>query len=375
MNRVTSFLYRKFVSDNVLIPIFAIIMGLVFGALIMLLAGYNPIRAYSALLDGVFGNIYNVGESLRAITPLIFTGLAVAFAFRTGLFNIGVEGQFVVGALGAVWIGITLDGLPMYIHAPLAVLMGGIFGAIWGIIPGLLKAWRGVHEVITTIMMNWIALYFTNYWIRYYLKGPSERSERVQDSALLYNDWLRDTFEGARLHTGIFVALLMAFVFYLILWKTRTGYELRAVGLNPDAAEYAGMNVKANIVKAMVISGFIAGLGGASEALGVYGYWALNAGLPGFGFDGIAVALIGTNGPIGVVLAAMLFGALKYGANTMDAVAKIPPEMIKIIIASVIFFVAASPMVKAVINALSMPFKKLKGKKQGDLGEGGVPGE
>ncbi|WP_048602439.1 ABC transporter permease [Rubeoparvulum massiliense] len=375
MNRVTSFLYRKFVSDNVLIPIFAIIMGLVFGAIIMLLAGYNPIRAYSALLDGVFGNIYNVGESLRAITPLIFTGLAVAFAFRTGLFNIGVEGQFVVGALGAVWIGITLDGLPMYIHAPLAVLMGGIFGAIWGIIPGLLKAWRGVHEVITTIMMNWIALYFTNYWIRYYLKGPSERSERVQDSALLYNDWLRDTFEGARLHTGIFVALLMAFVFYLILWKTRTGYELRAVGFNPDAAEYAGMNVKANIVKAMVISGFIAGLGGASEALGVYGYWALNAGLPGFGFDGIAVALIGTNGPIGVVLAAMLFGALKYGANTMDAVAKIPPEMIKIIIASVIFFVAASPMVKAVIKALSMPFKKLKGKKQGDLGEGGVTGE
>lgn len=346
MNKFLKF----FTSESSLVPIFAVIFGLLFGALVMVIGGYNPFLAYSSLFGRVFGDLYNIGETIRQITPLIFTGLSVAFAFRTGLFNIGAEGQFFMGSLGAVIVGTQLS-LPWYIHAPLAILVGALFGGLWGAFAGYLKAKRGVHEVITTIMLNWVALYLSNYVVSNYLRAPGQqRTERINESASISFAYMSELFGHARLHFGTVLALIAVFVFFVILWKTKMGFELRSVGYNPHASEYAGMNVKRNIIKAMFISGVFAGLGGATEILGVFKYQTIAAATPGLGFDGIAVALIGGNSPIGILLAAILFGILKFGAQGMKLGAGVPIEVIEVVIASVIYFVAASAVVRYFIR-------------------------
>lgn len=355
MNR----LIKVFTKETSLIPILAILLGLLFGALVMILGGYDPLLAYQSLFKRVFGDLYNFGETIRQITPLILTGLSVAFAFRTGLFNIGAEGQFIMGSLAAVFIGTQFD-LPWFIHAPLALLAGVLAGGLWGAIAGYLKAKRGVHEVITTIMLNWIALFFTNYIISNFLRSPGQqRSDYIKESASISMDTLSVAFDYARLHYGTFLALIAAFIFYIILWKTKQGYELRAVGFNPHASEYAGIDIQKNIIKAMFIGGVFAGLGGAIEVLGVFKYQTMSAAFSGYGFDGIAVALIGANTPIGIILAAILFGVLTYGAAGMKMGAGVPIEVIRIVIALVIFFVAMSGMVTRILAF----FKKKKKKE------------
>ncbi|WP_370297718.1 ABC transporter permease [Ammoniphilus sp. YIM 78166] len=331
------------------IPLIAVLLGLLVGAVLMLISGYNPIVGYGALFTGIFGSLYDLGETIREVTPLIFTGLAVAFAFRTGLFNIGVEGQFIVGSLAAVAVGVLFD-LPWYIHAPFAFLAGCVAGGLWAAIPGFLKAKLHVHEVITSIMLNYVALISVNYIIRTYLKSASERTEKIKSSASLSFEPLSALFDYSRIHLGIIIALVFAFLFYIVLWRTIWGYELRAVGYNPFASEYAGMNVPRNLVTSMMISGLFAGAGGAAESLGVYGYMAINAASPGYGFDGIAVALLGSNNPIGIVLAAILFGSLQYGSNNMQHQAHIPTEIITIVIAVTILFVAANGAVKWLVK-------------------------
>lgn len=354
MNRVIA----VFTKESFLVPVFAIILGLLTGAIAMLLGGFNPILAYTALVQKVFGNAYNIGETIRQITPLIFTGLAVAFAFRTGLFNIGAEGQFIMGMVAATVVGVSLE-LPAIIHAPLAVIAGAVTGGLWGSVAGYLKAKRGVNEVITSIMMNWVALYLAN-WIMntFYVPKGQQRSEMIHESAMLSVTWLSQFFDNARMHWGTLIAVAAAIFFYVIMWKTKTGYELRAVGFNPHASEYAGMNVSRNVVKAMFISGLFAGIGGACEILGVFHYQAILTAQPGYGFDGIAVALIGGNTPIGVVLAAILFGMLTFGGAGIQFSAGVPVELISVVIASVIFFVAAHGIVKIFV-------KPLKKKKEG----------
>lgn len=350
---------RLFVKDSALIPLAAILLGLLSGAAIMLIGGYNPIDAYRALFAKVFGSTYDFGETLRQITPLIFTGLSVAFAFRTGLFNIGAEGQVVMGTLGAVWVGIKADFLPAFLHAPLAVLAGALAGGLWGAIAGWLKAARGVNEVITSIMLNWIALFFSNYVISHFLllKGQ-QRSMNILPTASATWSWMAGILGGSRIHWGIPLALVAAFVFYILLWKSKQGYELRAVGHNPHAAQYAGINVNANVVKAMFIGGIFAGLAGVFEVLGVFGYQSIAAASPGYGFDGIAVALLGGNTPVGVLLGAALFGSLTYGSAGMSFEAGVPPEIIRVVIALVIFFVAASGLVRAIFRPLAGGRKK-----------------
>lgn len=346
MNRIV----RWAAKDSALVPLSAIVMGLIFGALVMLVGGYNPLAAYAALFDKVFGSAYDFGETIREITPLILTGLAVAFAFRTGLFNIGGEGQFIAGATGATLIGVKVTGLPWILHAPLAVITGALLGGLWGGIAGYLKAKRGVNEVITTIMLNWIALYLSSYVVGHFmLQKGQQRSLPIQESASLSIPWLSELFGNARLHWGIFIAILAALAFYLLLWKTRQGYELRAVGHNADAARYAGMNVNRNIIKAMFIGGVFAGLAGVFDVLGVFHYQVRASSSSGYGFDGIAVALLGMNHPLGVVLAACLFGMLTYGSAGMSFAADVPPEIIRVVIGSVIFFVAAQGIVRWVI--------------------------
>jgi len=352
---------KLFTKDSFILAIVAIIMGLVLGALVMLLGGYDPIEAYGALFERVYGDTYNFGEAIREMTPLILTGLAFAFAARAGLFNIGGEGQFLIGMTAASVVAIQLKGLPAFIHAPLAVIAGALFGGLWAALAGYLKAKRGVNEVITCIMLNWIGLYAANLVInRFMLLEGQNRSVDIQPTASISIDWLSQMMGNARVHWGTLIAVAAAVFFYIFLWKTKQGYELRSVGFNQDASRYAGMNVDRNIVKAMFISGTFAGLAGAFEVLGVFHYQSVMASSPGTGFDGIAVALIGMNNPFGVLLGAVLFGTLTYGSAGMSFAADVPPEITRIVIGSIIFFIAAQGIVRWVLKPFYSKRKKEK---------------
>ncbi|MBP1968042.1 simple sugar transport system permease protein [Virgibacillus natechei] len=338
---------------NILVPLISIFIGLFAGAIIMLVFGYNPIEGYVALWHGAFGDLYFIGETIRQATPYILTGLAVAFAFRAGLFNIGAEGQVFVGWIAAVWIGTTMDA-PMYIHLPVAIIVAAVAGALWGFIPGLLKARLGVHEVIVTIMLNYVALYSSNAIVRTVLSNNEDRTENVAPSASLASDWLQELTYFSRMHYGILIALFAAVIMWFIIERTTIGYELKSVGYNKHASKYAGMSVKRNIILAMVISGAFAGLAGSMEGLGTFQHMTTQSGFTNLGFDGIAVALLGANTALGVVLAALLFGALKVGALNMPTESGVPNELVDIIIALIIFSVASS----YIIRLLILRFKK-----------------
>lgn len=336
---------------KILVPVIAIVLGLIVGAVVMWMSGYDAIQGYIALWDGIFGSSYSIGETIRQISPYLLAGLAVAFAFRTGLFNIGVEGQLIVGWFAAAYVGMAFE-LPKIIHLPLALIAAAAAGALWGLIPGILKATLRVHEVIVTIMMNYIALHVVNALIKS-VSGGSFKLDKVQQTASLRSDFLANLTDFSTLHYGIIVALLMVVLMWWILEKTKTGYELKAVGFNEHASRYAGMNTNKSIILSMVISGGFAGLGGAMEALGTFGNISSMGGFTGIGFDGIAVALLGANTPLGVIFGASLFGSLKYGSNNMPNAAGIPLEIVSIVIALIIFFVASGYIIRVVLDRMS----------------------
>ncbi len=337
-----------------LIPIISVIAGLLVGAVFMMIVGSDPIEAYKVLWNSSFGSIRGLSEMLVNTVPLIFTGLAVAFAFRVGLFNIGGDGQFLVSYLAAAYIGYIFQ-LPMYIHLPLALLAGILAGGLWGGFAGYLKATLGVHEVITTIMLNYIGLYLVGYFAGGPLKqaGPIPATPKIFDSAKLPR-----FIPTMRIHYGIVIAILVAAFAYYILWKTTIGYEIRATGQNPDAAEYGGINVGRNMLLAMFISGAFAGLAGTTQALGLEYRAYQPFGFVGYGFTGIAVALVGKNHPIGVVLGALLFGILSRGAMMMQSMVGVPKEVVEIIQAIIIMFVASEYIFKYIS-------RKLREKKGG----------
>lgn len=335
---------------NLLVPIISIFLGLLVGAIVMVASGYDPVKGYIALFNGIFGNVYAMGETIRQISPYLLAGLAVAFAFRTGLFNIGVEGQLIVGWFAAAYVGVAFE-LPKIIHLPLALLAAALAGALWGLVPGILKATLRVHEVIVTIMMNYIALHVVNALIK--AVSGSYKTDKIHPTASLRSEFLSNLTNFSTLHYGIFVALAMVVVTWFILEKTKTGFELKSVGFNDHASRYAGMNVNKNIVLSMVISGALAGLAGAMEALGTFGYIASLSGFTGIGFDGIAVALLGANTPLGVVFGATLFGSLKYGSGNMPNAAGIPLEIVSIVIALIIFFVASGYIIRVALSRLN----------------------
>jgi general nucleoside transport system permease protein len=338
--------------QNIVVPLIAVLLGILVGTILMVVTGYDAVAGFTALWNGAFGDVYYFGEVIRQVTPLILAGLAVAFAFRTGLFNIGVEGQLIVGWLAAVWVGVAFE-LPKIIHLPLAILAAAAAGALWAFIPGFLKAKFHVHEVIVTIMLNYTALHVTNYIIRTTLSGNGDRTDMVHESASLRSPFFESITDYSRLHWGIVIALICVFFMWFLLEKTTKGFELKAVGFNQHASQYAGMNVNSNIIMSMVISGVFAGLAGAMEGLGTFGYAAVKGGFTGVGFDGIAVALLGANGPVGVVLAAILFGALKVGALNMPLEAEVPNELVDIIIALIVFFVASSYVIRLFIEKMN----------------------
>ena len=320
----------------------AILLAFLVGAVVLLVTGYSPLDAYGAMLSGAFGDIFGIGQTFTQATPIIFTALAFLFAYKCGLFNIGAEGQFLVGAFAAALVGISFNGLPFFIHVPMALLAGVAAGAFWGFIPAVLKARLGAHEVITTMMLSYVALYVTGYMVNYPFKAPGWVAQTILISP---SAELPRILQPTQLSASIFLAVLLAGVTDYILRKTIIGYEVRAIGLNPSAAESGGISIKKGIVLALTMSGAMAGLGGAGEILGVHRRF-IEGFSPGYGWDGLAVALVGGLNPAGILLASVLFGALRSGGMTMTRTTHVPLDIATILQALVILFVAAPKLVK-----------------------------
>lgn len=337
---------KIFQYNSVYVPLIAVLLGLFLGAIVMIIGGYNPVLAYSSLTSKIFGNAYDSGETIRTIIPLIMSGLAVTVANKAGIFNIGVDGQIVMGGLGALIIGTKLS-LPPIIHGIVAILFGAILGGLWGALIGVLKAKKGINEVISSIMLNYIALYISHMAIKAYMpQQGTQRSQLIKESASIGIGWLSGLFGGARIHFGIFIAIAVVIIYSIYIKRTKWGYEIETVGLNQNAAKYSGMDVSKIVIRSMFLSGLIGGLIGTFDVLGVYNYMAISPSTSGIGFDGVAISLLGNNSPIGAVLAGSLVGALNYGSQGMAFGAGVPSEIINMVIASIIFFVAAPGVVK-----------------------------
>lgn len=322
------------------LPVAVFALAVAVAALVIALAGSPPLPALAAWWEGAVTAPGALPESLLNATPLLFSGLAVAVGLLAGQFNIGVEGQLLMGALASAWVGFAVSGLPAPLHLLLALLAGALVGALWGWIPGILKAWRGAHEVITTIMMNYLAIYLTQYLVTKVWKDPNSMSPQTPEA--LPTAWLPVLVEGTRLSVGLLLAVAVALALWYALRRTVWGYELRAVGANPEAARAAGVQVSRVVWGSMALGGAIGGLAGAVEVLGVHHRY-YDQFSPGYGFDGIAVALLGNNHPLGVMLAALVFGAMKNGAVYMQSVTSpaVPREITLVVQAVVIFFLAA----------------------------------
>jgi len=334
------------------VSLIAILLGLIAGTFFMAITGSNPLAGYAFLFRGGLMNIERIGNTLATATPLIFTGLSVAFAFSTGLFNIGASGQLLVGGLCATAVGLTVV-LPKPLLLLLMLAAAILGGGIWGFIPGLLKALFNVHEVVATIMMNWLAYWLVYYTIPAYFKGEfmETESRRIAENASLRTPWLSEIFDGSFVNLGIFIAIAAAIIIWVILTKTVLGYELKAAGYNRYAAEYGGMKVNRNIVLSMTIAGILAGIGG----MAVYAGYSVNMQigiLPSQGFDGIAVALLGGNSPIGVLFSALFFGLLHSGKGFMNAMTRIPPQIGDTIIATILYFAATSVLFNRLIDSV-----------------------
>jgi ABC-type uncharacterized transport system permease subunit len=334
-------------------PIVAAFLALVVGGVIMWLAGYDPVLAYAALFQGALGGPRQIGETIMRSTPLIFTGLAVAFAFRAGLFNIGAEGQLFIGGLVAASVGLVLGAvLPGWIAVPVLLTLCAAGGAAWAFIPAILKARVGAHEVITTMMFSYIARYLVSWVAIGPLKapGPIPQTPQLPAGALIQR--VQETFPfltTGRAHFGFLLAIVLAVAIWAFFKWAVLGYEARAVGYNPDAAENAGISVSRTTVFALCASGALAGLAGAVEVMGVQGK-LFDQFSSGAGFTGIAVALLAKNNPLGVIPAALLFGALSAGAGMMQLEAGVPQKIISIIQALVILFVASEGVIRVWIK-------------------------
>lgn len=338
--------------QNFLFPVIAVVVAFLVAGIIVWLVGDSPMLVYELFFTSAFGTLDGFSYTLFYATPLVFTGLAVAVAFRCGLLNIGAEGQLYIAAFAAAWVGFTFN-LPALLLVPLCMAAAVIAGGIWGGIPGLLKARFGSHEVINTIMMNFIAVGLTSYFTQYHYKVPGdsiletkpifEQGHIPRMAAILkplgvnFPAWLP-------LNLGFFIAILACIFVYIFLWKTKWGYELRAVGANPSAAEYGGINVARNIVLAMFLSGALAGLVGINEVLG-YRYRFYDGFSANYGFTGIAVALLGRNHPLGIFLAAILFGALTRSSLFINIFTDhISKDLVVVLQATIILFVACEAL-------------------------------
>lgn len=333
--------------------ILAVVLGLIAGAILMFAIGSNAVEGYSYLFRGALINIKRFGDTLATATPLILTGLSVGFAFKTGLFNIGTPGQMLFGGFCATVLGLTYgDTMSRPLLLLVMIIAGGLAGAIWAFVPGLLKSKFNVNEVVSSIMMNWICYWIIYYAVPAYFKGSSEtESKGISAAASLKTKWMTDLFNGSYINLGLLVAVAAVIVIWFILNKTVLGYELKAVGFNKSAAEYAGMSVNRNVVFSMMIAGCLSGLAGVAQYVGNASNIQIGV-MPSQGFDGIAVSLLGANNPVGILISALFFGVLYSGKGFMNANTSIPPEIADTIIATIIYFAAISAAVPMIVNAI-----------------------
>ncbi|MBC8332316.1 MAG: ABC transporter permease [Anaerolineae bacterium] len=333
---------------DALLPVFATLAALGVGMIMLLILRVSPLEAYGALWEGAFGSTNAVAETLVKATPLLLVGLGICIAFRANVINIGGEGQMIVGGILATQIGLTFTEAPGWLIIILAMIAGFIGGAIWGGIPGILKAYFRVNEILSTVMMNAIAVQLMNYLLRGPMIDPTqlEKASKIPQTARLVESFRLLRWAPTRLHIGFVIALVLAILVYILLWRTTLGYRIRAVGQNPHASRYGGIRVRRRMVTALLLSGAFAGLAGAIQVYGVNYRMITDGSASGFtgaaGFNGIVAALFGQLHPIGTIPASIFFGALLVGANKMQRVVQIPSALITALNGLVVVFVVSS---------------------------------
>jgi len=340
-------------------PLIPVAIAFLIGALFLLFSGQNPLAAYKALFEGALVGQGNLLNTLFSATPLLFTGLATAIAFRANIFNMGVEGQLYMGAFAAAYVGFTFSGLPPVIHVLLCLAAALLAGALFALVPGILKGYLGVNEMVVTIMLNYVAILFTGYLASFTFKAKGagfSATEMINKSAELP----RFT-KLSQLNVGFIVAVVVVMLVYVLFKKMKLGYEINAIGQNTSFAEAVGMNVARKTVLIMVISGMIGGLAGAGEVLGVHHRFISNFS-PGYGWDGMAIALLGANSPIGVLVAALFFGILKSGGSSMELIEGVPRSLINVIQGLIIFFLAVDFSVRRfdLVRKIRAKFRRTK---------------
>ena len=349
---------KSILNSSALYTLLAIIIGFLVGAVLLVLAGINPGEAYGRLLSSVFSKPKSIAWSIIYASPLIFTGLSVAFSYKMGVFNIGAEGQFVVGSLAACVVGILVD-VPPIIHVPLCILAAAAAGALWSLIVSLLKVKKGINEVLSFIMFNWIAFYLSNYIVNlkaiHKESGGEATKDVLKSATILLPQSIRTALGCTNANYGFLLAVIAAVIIWFIIKKTTLGYRICAVGFNHNAARYGGINSNKTVMIAMGISGALAGLGGAVQILGMSTRISQYAAQEGFGFQGITVALIGGGNPIGCIFAGLFYGAMKFGGSKLSLI-NAPSEIVDIIMGTIIFFIAISYVFKKFF--LSKRFKK-----------------
>jgi simple sugar transport system permease protein len=333
---------------DVLLPVFATFAALAVGAVMLLVLGANPVRAYGALVEGAFGSSNALAETAVKAVPLLLVGLGICISFRANVINIGGEGQMVIGAILGTVVGLALSGGPGWLIIPLALLSGFVGGAIWGAIPGALKAYFRVNEILSTVMMNAIAVQIMNYLLRGPLIDPAqaELASKIPQTAPLDAAFRLPRLVPTRLHLGAVIAVVLAVAVYILLWRTTLGYRIRAVGQNPDASRYGGIRVRRQVVTALLLSGAFAGLAGVIQVYGLNYRMITDGSATGFtgsaGFNGIVAALFGQLHPIGAIPASFFFGALLVGANKLQRVMQVPSSFIIGLNGLVVVFVVSS---------------------------------
>lgn len=331
---------------NTVMPVSGVIVALIIGAIMLLFLKVNPFTAYGAMFSGAFGSISGLTQTLVKATPLLLVGLGICIAFRASVINIGGEGQIIVGALMGTWFPLFFRTWPGWILIPTTLIMGFLAGAAWGFVPGILKARLKVNEILSTVMMNAIALQLMNLMIRSVLMDPAgiasgtylAQSERLPEQV-----WLTRLVPQTLLHTGSIIAVLLAVIVYIFLWRTTIGYRIRAVGLNPDASLFAGINVPFYQALSLTLAGGFAGVAGVIEVIGVQ-HRLLEGITSGYGFSGIVAALFGGLHPLGTIPAAILFGGLLVGGDKMQRAVQVPSSLITAILGLVVLFVVGSAL-------------------------------
>ncbi|BAZ71138.1 MAG: ABC transporter permease [Pelatocladus maniniholoensis HA4357-MV3] len=332
-------IYRSKLLQSIFSPLIAIASALIVGAVLILLAGANPITAYTALFQESLSTYFGFGNTLTKMAPLLLTSLGVLVALGAGQFNIGGEGQICLGALGSALVGLYVQGLPAFIHIPLALLVGFVFGTVWGWIPGYLKAIRGVNEVITTLLLNYIAVNLVSYLVQNPLKAPNAPSP--YSPLIAKSAYLPIILPGSLAHGGIVLGFMAAAILWVLLMRSPLGYQINAVGFNPIASGYAGISVERTVMLVMALAGGLAGLAGACEVMGLK-YRLFEQVSPGYGFDAIAIAFLSRGSVLGVILNCLFFAALRSGANVMQRSAGVPVTVVYAIQGLTMLFIAIS---------------------------------